>query len=100
MHGAFEAHVNRYGAEGAEVLNLELPFWMEPSAARFEVGNVDGVARLAERDPREAVEFLMESMVGVVEREGDWPDVLARALVSDPHLRLLVGAWAYGGGRG
>ena len=42
MHGAYEAHLNRYDAEGAEELNLALPWQFEPHTT---------VMRLA--DPRD-----------------------------------------------
>jgi hypothetical protein len=59
MHGAFEAHLNRYHARGSEVLCLALPRHAEPSTAVMRMGDPDRVVRLAERDPREAVRFLV-----------------------------------------
>jgi AraC-like DNA-binding protein len=88
LHGAFEAHVNRYDAEGSEVLDLALPSWMEPSTALMQAPDPDTAVRLAERDPKEALAFLLETMKPMNSRPLDWPDELALAIARDPHLRL------------
>jgi AraC-like DNA-binding protein len=88
MHGAFEAHLNRYEAKGSEVLTLALPEWMEPSTTLMQTRDPDAVVRLAELNPKEAVAFLLETAKPVPSRALDWPDELARALTRDPHLRL------------
>ena len=88
MHGAFEAHLNRYDAEGSEVLDLALPSWMEPSAVLMQAPDPDTVVRLAERDPKEALAILFATMKPLPGRSIDWPDELARAMALDPHLRL------------
>jgi AraC-like DNA-binding protein len=88
MHGAFEAHQNRYHADGSEVLNLALPTWMEPSMVLMQAPDPDAAVHLAELDPKEAVAFLLETAKPLPSRATDWPDELARALALDPHLRL------------
>jgi len=88
MHGAFEAHLNRYDAEGSEVLDLALPSWMEPSTVLMQAPDPDTAVRLAERDPQEALAFLLATMKPLSHRLLDWPDELAHAMAHDPHLRL------------
>ena len=88
MHGAFEAHLNRYHARGSEVLCLALPRHAEPSTAVMRMGDPDRVVRLAERDPREAVRFLLAHAELQHGRMPDWPDQLAQDLAHDPGLRL------------
>jgi AraC-like DNA-binding protein len=88
MHGAFEAHLNRYHARGSEVLCLALPRRMEPGTAVMRVPDSDRVVRLAERDPKEAVRFLLTNAEPSPGCLLDWPDELARELARDPQLRL------------
>jgi AraC-like DNA-binding protein len=88
FHGGFEAHLNRYDATGAEVLNLALPEWMEPQTALMQTADPDMAVRLAERDPREAVHYLVATMRPLKRDAADWPDELAMDLASNPHLRL------------
>jgi AraC-like DNA-binding protein len=92
-HGGYEAHLNRYDAAGAEVLNLPLPEWMEPQSALMRADDPDLAARLAERDPREAVRYLMSTMIPRIKRLTDWPDELAMDLASNPSLQLRD--WAF-----
>jgi len=92
VHGGFEAHLNRYDATGAEVLNLALPRWMEPQSALMETSDPDTAVRLAERDPREAVAYLVSNMRPRKSEIADWPDELASAIANNPHLQL--GRWA------
>jgi AraC-like DNA-binding protein len=92
VHGAFEAHLNRYESTGAEVLNLLLPDWLEPETPLLRPLDPDFAVRLAEKDPREAVSFLLSSSTLVPSPAADWPDELALDIAQHPHLRL--GAWA------
>ena len=97
IHGAYEAHLNRYDADGAEVLNLILPWWFEPSATVMSLADPDVVVRAAEHDPREATMMtlsLMQSAQTVAMNYlTDWPHELAAALQFDPNLRLSD--WAH-----
>jgi AraC-like DNA-binding protein len=88
LHGAFEAHLNRYDSPGSEVLSLALPALMEPVANLLQAADPEMIVRLAERDAREAVAFLLETSKPLPCRIADWPDELAHALAHDPHLRL------------
>lgn len=90
LHGAFEAHLNRYDAARSEVLNIILPTWTEPTMAVMQTADPDTAIRLAEHDPRDAATFLLATMQPKRFEPGsaDWPDELAAALLLDPHLRL------------
>lgn len=92
MHGGYEAHLNRYDAKGAEVLNLALPWWFEPHTAVMRLADPDAVMRLAERDPHEATTMILALMQpiqsGATDCPADWPHQLAAALQTDPSLRL------------
>jgi AraC-like DNA-binding protein len=92
VHGAFEAHLNRYESTGAEVLNLLLPAWLEPETPLLRSSDPDFAVRLAEKDPREAVTFLLSNSKSVPMHAADWPDELAFEIMQCPHLRL--GTWA------
>lgn len=96
LHGAFEAHLNRYASNGAEVLDLPLPFWTDSASPVVEVKDPDEVVRAAERDPREAVQMVFSKMKPVDRRSCDWPQQLAEALESNPHLRLDDWACTHG----
>jgi AraC-like DNA-binding protein len=88
IHGGFEAHLNRYHKKGADVLNILLPPLMEPATPFMRAADPDAAVRLAERDPQEALEFLVSTMKPLPAQATDWPDDLAAALLVDPHLRL------------
>lgn len=85
VHEAFAGHHNSIGAGGAVVLNL-------PAAGLFggfgQVADPDAVVRLAETDPRAAARLLAESFAPLPAQTLDWPDELARVLISDPQLTL------------
>ncbi|MDB5432781.1 MAG: transcriptional regulator, AraC family [Caulobacter sp.] len=91
LHGPFEAHLDRSGERGAEVLNLALPEGVTPGGfGRLE--DADVVARLAERDPAEAARLLIALTRQTAPSPADWPDRLAAALSGSSPLRLE--AWA------
>jgi AraC-like DNA-binding protein len=93
LHGAFEAHLNRIGARGARILNVELSDCIEPRSPVAMLVDPDAVVRLAQRDPAAAAHCLLHSLLPATPRTAsDWPDQLAQDLISDPALRL--GAWA------
>ena len=95
VHGPFEAHMDRFGPNGAEVLNLPLLAGIElPPILRL--GDPDEIARLAERDGREAAGRVVEVAKAVPACAGDWPDTLAAALRQDPELSLS--RWAHDNG--
>jgi AraC-like DNA-binding protein len=87
FHGAFEAHLDRFGAPGAEVLVIPLPEGWSGSTLG-SLADADAVARAAERDTSEAL-HLVASNVAVREPQSeDWPEALAAALRFDPSLSL------------
>jgi AraC-like DNA-binding protein len=93
VHGAFEAHLNRINAQGARILNIELPECIEPACVLGMLHDPDAAVRIWEREPRAAAQWLLHSLQPVTERVAlDWPDDLAHALIDDPNLRL--DAWA------
>jgi AraC-like DNA-binding protein len=93
IHGGFEAHLNRYDRTGAEVLNIPLPALMEPAMPVMRALDPDAAVRLAERDPQEALDYLLSTMKALPTQTADWPDDLAAALLVDPQLRLRD--WAH-----
>jgi len=91
LHRAYESHLDRFDAPGAEVLVLPLANdWRGPSLGR--VADPDLIARLAEHDAVEADAALAEAFRPAAPVAIDWPDLLAQALRDDPGLALA--AWA------
>ena len=85
MHGAFDAHLNRFQNAGAKILNLIV------HAPRFSIGHVDdpdAIARAAEHDPVGAAALLRAQMVESKSSLDDWPDILAFDLLNNPDCRL------------
>lgn len=94
IHQAWEAHLNRTAGAGAVVLNLPLP---AASLAAFgRVDDVDGLVRLAERDPGEASAVLGAAFRPARETPADWPDLLAEALTRGDPRRLADWAETFG----
>jgi AraC-like DNA-binding protein len=91
VHGAYESHRNEFCAGGAQVLNLPV-HGAPPGAELGHVEDADAIARLAERDPGQAVELLQRTFRPTPARLNDWPDLLAASLAADPNLSLA--AWA------
>jgi AraC-like DNA-binding protein len=88
FHGSFQAHLDRFGACGAEILNIELPDAFDPDIAAATVDDPDEIVRLAECDSRAALGLLFARMKALPATAADWPDRLAAALRADPDLRL------------
>lgn len=87
FHSAYDAHLDRFSAAGACILNLALP----ELVASCNVGRIDdpdAIARAAERDPVAACEALREQLRAVRPVPADWPDALAHRLFEDPACRL------------
>jgi AraC-like DNA-binding protein len=95
LHEAWESHLDRINARGAEVLMLELG----AEAGRRVVGRIadpDALVRLAERDQRAALAYLLENLTARPPGQTDWPDLLARDLRAETGLRLETWAEARG----
>jgi AraC-like DNA-binding protein len=88
IHSGFEAHLNRYRRQGAEVLNLPLPPLLDTATPFLRAADPDAAVRLAERDPQQAVEFLLATVKPLPPQSTDWPDDLAAALLLDPQLQI------------
>ena len=86
IHAPFDAHLDRIGPGGAQVLNLALPSL--PLAGKGRIADPDAVARLAALSPARAAEELLRQWQPVAEPADDWPDRLARSLRRDPNIRL------------
>ena len=90
LHDLFDAHLDRFQARGAHILNLVLA--APPGFSFGHVADVDAIARIAEHDCVAASALLREQ---IVEKHGamhDWPDILAADLLADPNGRLDL--WA------
>lgn len=91
IHGAYESHQNEFFGAGARVLNLPA-LGAGLAASVGQVEDADTIARLAERDLRQAAELLHETFHPSADRLNDWPDLLAAALAAEPDLSLAE--WA------
>jgi AraC-like DNA-binding protein len=98
IHSAFEAHLNRFGLHGAEVLSLPLPanaselMRARDLAPLGHHADLDLLVRVAQRDATEAAGLLIESFRASARAQNDWPDLLAATLRVDASLSL--DAWA------
>ena len=90
VHGCWAAHLDRFGACGAEVLNLPTVAGLAPGVGTID--DPEAVARMAERDPLAAAAHLRDGLSRHTVGPADWPDLLAEALRTDPDLALA--AWA------
>jgi AraC-like DNA-binding protein len=87
VHRPFESHQDEFSRQGATVLNFALPEGF-PEIDLGRVDDADLVARLAARDPDEAVQSLRATLHPLSVRLNDWPDSLAMALATEPGLNL------------
>ena len=92
LHGLYDAHLNRFAARGADILNLALPPSAFSGVSAGRVADADVIARMAETDVEAAVAELTVQLKALPADAGDWPSLLASDLLRDPRLRL--GAWA------
>ncbi len=90
FHDAFDAHLDRFGALGAEIFNLPLP--SQPAMQAGRIHDPDELVRLATRDGEAAQSYLFQHATETCALVLDWPDLLATALLGAPELRL--DAWA------
>jgi AraC-like DNA-binding protein len=81
VHGAFDAHQDRFGRRGATVLNLPLVHGMAVGTGR--VDDVDRIVVVAGSDEVAAAELLGVAMRPVDLGLGDWVDLLALDLVRE-----------------
>jgi AraC-like DNA-binding protein len=90
FHDAFDAHLDRFGATGAEIFNL--PLTARPVLRAGHVHDPDELMRLAAQDCEAALHYLVKCVVQTGPLAADWPDLLAADLLEDRELRL--DAWA------
>jgi AraC-like DNA-binding protein len=90
LHERFEAHLDRFPASGAFVLNLRLPMDRSFLQDVASVADADSIARAVERSPTEAADLLLSVIATRPSRNIDWPDELAAALIQNPSLNLSV----------
>ncbi len=95
LHGAFEAHLDRFACHGAQILNL-VGTDLVPAFSLGRISDADALVRAAERDPRRAVKQLYEQLRPVEAATADWPGALARHLIRDPACRLETWARDHG----
>src|SRR5579864_1021831 len=88
FHEAFEAHLDRVPASGAQVLNLPLPAVYELPSCVGRSHDPDAIVSLAEKDQRAASALLLFSIEMKEPQYQDWPDDLAAALIRDASLSL------------
>jgi hypothetical protein len=96
LHDAFEAHLDRFPASGATVLNISLPAQntFQPGLRRMD--DPDGIVRIAEKNEAEAAALLLWLTEIQKSECRDWPDDLAAALMQAPALSLSCWSKAKG----
>jgi len=90
FHEAFEAHLDRVPASGAQVLNLPLPAVYALPSCVGRSTDPDAVVSLAEKNKGEASALLLSSIKMREPQYQDWPDDLAATLIRDPSLSLAT----------
>ena len=88
FHDRFEAHLDRFSKQGAMVLNLQLGSCHHVAPGIASVADPDFIARLAKKNHKEAVDFLLSVAKIWVPCASDWPDELATQLIQNPSLKL------------
>jgi AraC-like DNA-binding protein len=86
IHRPYEAHLDRFAAKGADVLNLPL-IGAAPRVGAVRIDDPDAIVRLAEKSAAEAAEAIW-LRAQPVQGESDWPDLLALALRKRPQIRI------------
>ena len=88
LHEAFEAHLDRFSAAGATVLNISLHGQRTFQPGLGWIDDPDAIVRIAEKNELEAATLLL-SLTAMREPEcRDWPDELAAALTRDASVSL------------
>ena len=95
LHGAFDAHLDRFDHRGADILNLTLDTSPTRSCVAGRIADPDAVMRLWETDHEEAQRFLLDRFLDVPAVATDWPDLLANDLLTNPDISLEVWARAH-----
>ena len=90
LHGAFDAHLDRFENRETVILDLKLP--RHVPFALGSIADIDAVVRLAESDAEAAGAYVCDQIVEKKTPARDWRDALAELLLSNPTARL--DAWA------
>lgn len=88
LHSAFDAHLDRFGSQTTEILNLPVSRGSRPTTWTGRVSDADAIVQVAERDLSAAGTLLLEQLVAAFLGQNDWPDQLAEALQHDPNRKL------------
>ena len=88
LHEAFEAHLDRFSASGAEILNLSLPAKYAFRSGVARIDDLDAIVRIAEKGDSEAAALLVLLTKIREPQFHDWPDDLAASLAKNPSLDL------------
>lgn len=95
IHPAMDCHANQVVSATVSLIRLD---WKDSDGTgRFlHLDDVDELARVAERNPREASTLLRDTLEKKVASPlygaNDWPDLLANELAQDPST--AIGRWA------
>jgi len=92
LHDRFEAHLDRFSASGAVVLNLRLPAGSSFAPGVAKIVDPDLIELTAQKDQTSALELLLRTIQAKATTYADWPDELAATLIDNPSLRLY--RWA------
>ena len=88
LHGRFDSHCD-YGQGGARTIQiLRLPWVDDHIEGHFRISDPDELVRIAEGDPRAAMEMLAREMRPAQVAHPHWTHALATALRSDGPLSL------------
>ncbi|MGH8326127.1 MAG: hypothetical protein ACRET2_05135, partial [Steroidobacteraceae bacterium] len=88
LHGRFDSHCD-YGQGGTCTIQLlRLPWVNDQIEGHFRVSDPDELARIAEGDPRAAMEVLAQKMRPASVIDPHWTHALATALRGDDPLSL------------
>ena len=92
LHAPFEAHLDRFPASGAAILNVPLPAHGAFRSGVARVNDPDEVVRLVEEGDTQAASLLLWSAEMRQREFHDWPDELAMSLAQDASVSL--GYWS------
>lgn len=88
LHEQFEAHLDRFTASGAVVLNIPLPEGVIFRTGLGRVADPDRIAHAAEKDVAEAAARILALVEMAPQQPKDWPDELAADLARNSALNL------------
>ncbi|HET9406382.1 MAG TPA: helix-turn-helix transcriptional regulator [Candidatus Sulfotelmatobacter sp.] len=88
LHEAFEAHLDRFPASGAVILNLSFRSQYAFRSGIARVNDPDAIVRLVEKGDWEAAALLLWSAETKHPDIQDWPDELATSLVQNASVNL------------